>query len=290
MHNTYKYFILSQFEAYRCLCFMRGPIQHLSRVCSSRASQGGFWALGRLGVFSHIMKCGLLAGHSQQGHGRPEHKHSQSLKTIHQNRSTREANPSISLSETDTETDYWGRRKESYSFLVDASSVKSTTASRYIFLDEHMYYLYTTKYFYFCFQRSAILLCFTVTLYFAKERPCSFLFVVFGNASTFPALLQFSLNTTVIGLISFLRPGGKGGGGKQWWELVRARQRGPTPQRAICTLGWQYSLDFSASTTIPPFKGCLWADPGSQSVETDINQHRKAHQDTQPHNIQKSSF
>lgn len=44
-------------------------------------------------------------------------------------------------------------------------------------------------------------------LYF--ERPYSFLFVVFGNAPTFPALPQFSLNTTVIGLISYLRPSGE---------------------------------------------------------------------------------
>lgn len=37
-----KYFILPQFEAHRCLCFMRGPILYLSRGCSGRASQGGF--------------------------------------------------------------------------------------------------------------------------------------------------------------------------------------------------------------------------------------------------------
>ena len=101
--------------------------------------------------------------------------------------------------------------------------------------------------------------------------------MVFGNAPTFPALLQFSLNTTVIGLISYLRPGGERGGYEQKWELERARRGGPSPQRAICTLGWQYSLDSSASTTIPSFKGCLWAEPGRPSVEPDINQQRKAH-------------
>lgn len=51
--------------------------------------------------------------------------------------------------------------------------------------------------------------------------------------------------------------------------------KGTQPTEAIRTLGWQYSLDFSASTTIPPFKGCFWADPGSPSVETHINQHSK---------------
>lgn len=49
-------------------------------------------------------------------------------------------------------------------------------------------------------------------------------------------------------------------------------------------------LDFSANMTIPAFKGCLWSDPGSIWVETDINQHRKTHQHTQPHNIQKCNF
>lgn len=50
---------------------------------------------------------------------------------------------------------------------------------------------------------------------FAKEWSCSFLFVVCENAPTFPALLQFSLNTDIIGLISYLRPGceRRGGGG-----------------------------------------------------------------------------
>lgn len=37
-------------------------------------------------------------------------------------------------------------------------------------------------------------------------------------------------------------------------------------------------LDYSDSMTIPVFKGCLCADPGRLSVETDINQQRKTHQ------------
>lgn len=91
-----------------------------------------------------------------------------------------------------------------------------------------------------CFLRCAILL---LTI-LPKKRPCSFVFVFFGNAPTFPALLQFSLNTTVIGLISYLRPGsgsevvcvcarvcGIGGGGN--------RQRRPSPQQAVYMLGWQ---------------------------------------------------
>lgn len=82
-----------------------------------------------------------------------------------------------------------------------------------------MYGINQTSDFFWCFLRRAILL-HTLALYFAKEWPCSFLFVVFGNAPIFPALLQFSLNTTVIGLISYLRPGSgrrEGGVGyKQW--------------------------------------------------------------------------
>lgn len=70
-----------------------------------------------------------------------------------------------------------------------------------------------------------------LTLYL--ERPCSFLFVVFGNAPTFPALLQFSLNTTVIGLISYLRPGGE-------WAAGAAGGGRPSPQhQAVGMLGWQ---------------------------------------------------
>lgn len=56
-----------QFEAYRCLCFERGPILYPSRGCRSRASQGGFGLWDVFGGFSHIMRCGPLAGHSQQG-------------------------------------------------------------------------------------------------------------------------------------------------------------------------------------------------------------------------------
>lgn len=48
--------------------------------------------------------------------------------------------------------------------------------------------------------------------------------MVFGNAPTFPALLQFSLNTTVIGLISYLRPGGERAEGRRG-----GRRRGTQP-------------------------------------------------------------
>lgn len=61
-----------------------------------------------------------------------------------------------------------------------------------------------------------------------KEVALKFCFCVFWKGPTFPALLQFSLNTTVIGLISYLLPGsgseeGRGGG----------RQKGPGPRQAV---------------------------------------------------------
>ena len=80
--------------------------------------------------------------------------------------------------------------------------------------------------------------------------------------NTFPGALQFSLNTTLIGLISYLRPGGRG---------VRGQRLGLL--QAIVMLGWQCSLGLHARATIPPFKSCLWANPGSPSLKTEINSH-----------------
>lgn len=110
-----------------------------------------------------------------------------------------------------------------------------------------------------CFLRCAILL---LTI-LPKKRPCSFVFVFFGNAPTFPALLQFSLNTTVIGLISYLRPGsgsevvcvcarvcGMGGGVTGKGDPAHSRQ-------STCLGGNRPTVWTSAPATILPFKDCL---------------------------------
>lgn len=66
-------------------------------------------ALGRLGVFSHVMR--LLAGCSQRGTADLNINTAGPL-----NWSTAELTPSISLTEMDA--NYWGHREEFYSFLV----------------------------------------------------------------------------------------------------------------------------------------------------------------------------
>lgn len=114
-----------------------------------------------------------------------------------------------------------------------------------------------------------------------------FCFCVFWKGPTFPALLQFSLNTTVIGLISYLRPGS----GNEEWR--RGETEGTQP-----TAGSLHASVAMVREIKPPHQllfSCLKAvyeriREGHQWVETGINQKRKTHQCIQPCNVHKGRF
>lgn len=114
-----------------------------------------------------------------------------------------------------------------------------------------------------------------------------FCFCVFWKGPTFPALLQFSLNTTVIGLISYLRPGS----GNEEWRRGETEGTQPTAGSLHASVAMVWEIK-------PPHQllfSCLKAvyeriREGHQWLETGINQKRKTHQCIQPCNVHKGRF
>lgn len=92
-----------------------------------------------------------------------------------------------------------------------------------------------------------------------------FCFCVFWKGPTFPALLQFSLNTTVIGLISYLRPGSGSEEGRCGGRGGRG-DPGPTAGSRHASVAAVAELHPRHQLLFSHLKAVYEADPGRPSV------------------------